>query len=54
MVDCYNMRAKDLISVVYNSKGEFLRRYNLESISDFEDVIPDSVGEYMLKAICTN
>jgi hypothetical protein len=51
--DCINKRTKFISTVIYNSKSEVIYSYKpSEHMTDFEDVIPDSIGESLLEKIC--
>lgn len=50
--DCYNKKYKSLSLVEYSSIGEVIYQGDFSDTSTFEDVVPDSVIENILKRVC--
>lgn len=53
VADCENQRLKFVSSTVYNSEGKVVDNWKRQDFEqEWTDVVPDSVGEGLLKKIC--
>ncbi|NTV69880.1 MAG: hypothetical protein HGA71_07015 [Azonexaceae bacterium] len=50
LYNCGKRNSQVLSSSIYDAKGQFIRSFN--RASEVEPVVPDTIGEEILKAIC--
>lgn len=50
--DCKNMKLRVISSTAYSANGAVFGSEDFGSFADWEDVIPDSVGETMIEKVC--